>query len=428
MNTPFRVGSVVSPGDYIEPQKSDLISIAQYIFNGESLAVTGDPRIGKTSLLTYFSSPNVVRGLNSVYREWKMVFRFMDYHLFQDNSFTLREFWQVALTPIFDIFNKVEYPTIHAACQRWATEGSNFALTHLFSVLSNQRIRLVLCIDEFDDILSHPTLGSETFLGALRAIATREPSLTLIISSRLEVNELNERTNRNRRPGSPFFNHFIQIILGCFSTESASLLLDRAREVFSERDKSLLLFMVGRHPYFLQIAASALWDQYKLFHEANPEVRFREVWKKLCIQALSTLDDSWSFWSIRTKQVFAIIALEDIPKLIKTKSFDIKSLSQELSTCVNELMFLELRGYIEKNKENKYVLSSFLLLYWLALKLDTSIQKGDELGNWLMTEHRGAVLKAKHREKIIEIGRAIARVVETNQDLFLRVILENIMK
>ena len=353
MNNPFRVGTVVRAGDYIEPQNSVLASIAQHIFSGESIAITGEPRIGKTSLLTYLSSKRIVDSLNSIYKERQLVFRLMDYHLFQREDFTQKEFWQYALTPVEDALDNPDYSSVKSALSQWKMESSTFGLSNLFSEMSQHKICLVLCVDEFDDVLSHPVLGKGEFLGALRAMTTREPSLSMIISSRIDISELNERTNLNHRPGSPFFNHFIQLILGCFSNESARRLLNKAQSVFSDHDKTVILKMAGLHPYFLQIAASALWEEYNVVFENNPNTRLDQVWRKLCVQALSTLDDAWNFWTIRTKQVLSIIALDDAPRLLGTKTFDTKSLRQELSFCTNEIMFLELRGYIFRNKDGR---------------------------------------------------------------------------
>jgi hypothetical protein len=429
MRTPFRIGSVIEPGDYIEPRKSDLTFVAQCILNGESLAVSGEPRVGKTSLLTYILSPIVMRGLTSVSKEWRLLFQYMDYHLFRDENFTQKEFWQHSLSPLREILDNKLYLPVDMAYKRWQTEQTSFTLSNLFATMTKHKLRLVLCVDEFDDVLSHPILGGVPFLGSLRALTTMQPSLTMIISSRLSIQDLNARANPElHHAGSPFFNHFVQMILGCFSSDSAGLLLSRAQETFTDRDKSLLIFMTGYHPYFIQIGAGALWDQYHIYHQTDPQIRFSEVWKNLRVQALATLDDSWSFWNTRIKQVFAIIALQDAPRLLRTRTFDTKMLIEELSACTNELMFLELRGYIMKNKDGKYIIGSHLLLYWMAMKLDASIRSGDELGSWLMKEQRGAVLKPKHREKIVELGRTLAQALDANKDLFLRVILEQVMK
>ena len=161
-----------------------------------------------------------------------------------------------------------------------------------------------------------------------------------------------------------------------------------------------IIDFAGYHPYFLQIAGSALWEQYSIEHEENPVARLDKAWKKLCFQASSTLDDAWDFWTIRTKQVFSIIALDDAPRLLRTKTFDTKSLREELSACTNEIRFLELRGYIVRNTEGRYSLTSYLLLYWIALKLDESMRSGDAIGSWLMKEQRGAVLRPRQRDEI----------------------------
>ena len=133
MNNPFRVGKVVEPRDYIEPRKSDLTSIAQSIFSGESVAITGDPRIGKTSLLAYLCSDSIVQSLNSVFKDWKLIFQFADYHLFQRSDFTQKEFWEYALIPVENTFATPSYKLVEVAYSRWKVEQSTFALMNLFS-------------------------------------------------------------------------------------------------------------------------------------------------------------------------------------------------------------------------------------------------------------------------------------------------------
>ena len=45
-----------------------------------------------------------------------------------------------------------------------------------------------------------------------------------------------------------------------------------------------------------------------------------------------------------------------------------------------------------------------------------------------MKEQRGAVLKPRQREKLIEVGKFLGQTIEANKDVFVKLILANMLK
>ena len=114
-------------------------------------------------------------------------------------------------------------------------------------------------IDEFDALINHQRLNSTEFFGGLRSISSRSNgALAIVIASRQSIHSLNTKTQTINPASSPFFNIFKEFTLGGFPIPDVSLLLERARDIFSANDRLAIRSVAGCHPYLLQVAASAL--------------------------------------------------------------------------------------------------------------------------------------------------------------------------
>ena len=408
------------------PNRSNLQKIVRRILEGESTAIVGEPHFGKTSLLKYLYSPAVVHMIDSLQKEWKLIFQLIDYDLLQSHDIDPEEFWKNALMPIYQ-YVKDNNPSAKDAYENCiSSKFSSFSVDKLFSILEFSKIRLVLFIDEFDDMLLHPFLGKKEFLGALRSLATWKDSLAIVITTRSTVKELNEHTKRDIHRGSPYFNHFLEMILGPFSPEAFKKLLSKAGNLFTEPEKFVLLRFADHNPHFLQIAAHTLWDAYLTEKIDGTDNRLKLVWKHLCRQSSITLEDAWNYWTLRTKEVLAIVIIDDMPRLIENKGFETESFRSQLGNCTVEIEFLEDRGYI-KNSNGKYIISSQVLAWWLTNKITTSIQNQDEFGKWLMANQREGVLTGNQRDSMKRILMSLGNILRDNSDVFIKVILDRIM-
>ena len=154
---------------------------------------------------------------------------------------------------------------------------------------------VVLVIDEFDVLVNHPNFDGE-FFGTLRSLAIHTNALAVITASRLPVAEMNRRSLELNPYGSPFFNNFAEVRLIPLSPAECRALIDTTLATteirFSDADYALIYALSGRHPYLVQVAASALFDveadgraeghqaASTLFHDrAAPH--FDDVWRHL---------------------------------------------------------------------------------------------------------------------------------------------------
>jgi hypothetical protein len=352
MNNPFQYGRPVDPKEFIEIDVHLLLTIVGRIINRESTAIISEPRFGKTSLLNYLCSNKITKGINLIQKEWTLIFRYIDTHLLLSDSVSQQVFWYYALNPIEKYLKQNPNSPLNTAFRECEKRAFNsFSVQDLIEQMQEYKIRLILMIDEFDAFLVHKNLGNGDFFGTLRSLATQTESLVLVITSRLDLSDLNRQTQKVHYTGSPYFNHFIQIVLPPFSTKAANSLLSRAGDRFSNAEKEYLTQISGMHPYFLQMVAHCLWDAYEL-NINEPVDRLNYVWKQACDQSPIILNNTWDYWSIRVKQTFTIIALNDMPRLIGKDTFDTAALMETLNNCDQELRFLENRGFILK-KENK---------------------------------------------------------------------------
>ena len=130
----------------------------------------------------------------------------------------------------------------------------------LFTALDDAGLRIVVMLDEFDALLSHPILNSAEFYGSLRSLSSRFSSLALIIATRRSLNQLNVQTQEINPHSSPYFNVFTELRLGPLPKRDVAALLSQADERFSSKDRQFITLASGRHPYLLQLAADIMWE------------------------------------------------------------------------------------------------------------------------------------------------------------------------
>jgi hypothetical protein len=111
--------------------------------------------------------------------------------------------------------------------------------------------RMVLCLDEFEELTRHPREFSSDFFLDLRAIAQK--GMILVTGSHRMLSNLVSSTN----PVSPFFNIFAVVRVGPFSDKDAEDFVTRERPnvpKFTEMEKRAILDFAKGHPLVLQIA------------------------------------------------------------------------------------------------------------------------------------------------------------------------------
>ena len=143
------------------------------------------------------------------------------------------------------------------------SQAGSFTVKRLFETVDLAGWCVVLVIDEFNVLVNHPNFDAE-FFGTLRSLAIRTNALAVITASRVPVAEMNRRSLELNPHGSPFFNNFAEVRLVPLSPPECRALIDTtltSTEIrFSDADYALIYALSGRHPYLVQVAASALFD------------------------------------------------------------------------------------------------------------------------------------------------------------------------
>lgn len=236
IDCPFRTGNPVPTSGFYD-RRTPVRRIASRLRRGESSALVGEPRMGKTSLLHYLEhnlEQDELYGTSHV----GLRFSFIDSQAL-GSSFTPAQFWTQALAPIHTELVERD-PNSHFARQYHLAQANhfgNFNLEVLLDFLYERDRRMILLLDEFDQLIHHPVLNSAEFFGGMRALATRSRGLDLVIASRLPLARLHEATQPLNPTGSPFFNNFAEFVMGPFPDKDIDELLKQGSDRFTPQDR-----------------------------------------------------------------------------------------------------------------------------------------------------------------------------------------------
>ncbi|MFB0536140.1 MAG: protein kinase [Anaerolineae bacterium] len=256
---PFICGGPV-PSSHFVGREREVKTIFDAIANPApgSVAISGDPRMGKTSLLQYICDPTIIERWSL--SEDKYVLLFLDCG--STGDFTPPNFWQRVLV---HLLRKTKDRTLAEMIQSILTKQEvhydDFEAV-LYEMHTMGQV-LVLLLDEFEWVID---IGNErstrTFLGRLRALINRQPKvLSLIIATSQDLTGV---CRPLRFSTSPFYNSFIFQRLKPFTEANINQLIDKALKQtgveFSPEDCAYVSRIGGLHPYLVQRAASLIFD------------------------------------------------------------------------------------------------------------------------------------------------------------------------
>ena len=255
---PFIVGGPVPPEHFIGRER-EVKNILDRLANPAhgSAAVSGEVRIGKTSLLHYISSHRIAEkwGLSPE----KCTFIFVDSQTIV--PFSPMGFWHYVLK---SLAAREVYDQGYIDGLLKEDDVGSFELGELFDCIARDGKLVVLLLDEFEHIIEHVNPDDPQFLYRLRALINRPAhELALVLASRKPLTELCQNM---RFGGSPFYTSFALLSLGPFSWEEANRLMDvytRATGVtFSDRDREFAYEISKGHPYWLQKTCLKLFQRH----------------------------------------------------------------------------------------------------------------------------------------------------------------------
>ena len=397
LNNPFYHGNPVPQARFFG-RRGELRRLTGRICNyGQSSALVGDPRVGKSSVLKYLESQQQNREYFSQF-SGVLYFSYLDAHTF-DSTMTLGQFWEDALRPLE---NATNFPAVVQAYQLAQQEKfDTFVLERLLNALRNSDVRLVLLLDEFDLILHHPILNSSSFYGGLRSLSSRSEALSLMIAARQSLDVLNQATQQYSRTGSPFFNFMDEVLLGPFSDKDSESLLKQAGTRFKPEEREWVYLMAGGHPYLIQVAASALWEVYE-DGERNLSVRQKRVADVLYREAAKTIESTWNLWSPELKLVFTVVALDEMPNLLESRLFDVETMVKKLEDYSPELRHLEQHGYIapDSSLPGGWQVCTRVFTWWLADELRRAVRDDVAFEKWFAAQEWQGLLTKGEKDNI----------------------------
>ena len=402
--SPFVHGGPVAPADFLN-RRQELRRLLNRLEKGQATAVVGQPHMGKTSLLRYMLDKVKRDSINGV-RLDQCWFREIDSHMLS-KTFNQAAFWGHVLEPIAVYFKDGELRSLYETARE--NEFGAFTLMRLFAAMDAAGLRIVVILDEFDALLSHPILNSAEFYGSLRSLSSRYASLALVIGTRRSLNQLNVQTQEINPHSSPYFNVFTELRLGPLPKRDVATLLSYAGNRFDSKDREFITLASGRHPYVLQLAADIMWEVD--LEGLKGTERYRRVAEELQIQSEGHFADTWRSWSNAERKVVMAISLAQISFLAEDHQFDWSNMIEDITDYSPEIRGLEKSGTIVEVQPNRWEVTQRALLWWLADEVKRQVRDEESLEAWLESQEFDGVLTQKEKRSLLQVLGQLAGVL-----------------
>jgi serine/threonine protein kinase len=212
----------------------------------QSVAIVGERRIGKSSLLNHLCHPEIRRQ----YLDSPDAYAFVFIDLQEQREIGIPAFFETLFHGIEKAAGRTEAPGVAANY-----EGARQVLLRL----QEEGRKLILLFDEFDAITRNPNFPEE-FFAFLRAVANKYDVAYVTTSGR----DLQQLCHTDRIADSPFFNIFSNLFLTRFERDEALALIQepsRKAGVPLAPYVDDILGLAGLFPFFLQMACSTFFEQ-----------------------------------------------------------------------------------------------------------------------------------------------------------------------
>jgi len=299
LSVTFIYGRPVRANEFLD-RETELLTIFNRLRNGESTAVVGEPHIGKSSMLLKLVDTVTQREYLGFDSQHNLV-SVLDLHPV-GNDYTPLAFWQEALEPLYEVDDSQLRQHLEGIAQ---SSDVRRPLERIFNYLGTKGIRLILMLDEFERLLSHPNFQDSSFFALLRSLTTRTGGLALVTATRLSVAQMNERGRGLLDTGSPFFNNVIDVRMRPFDERTVGIFFDRADGSLEQEDRRFLRRIAGRHPFLLQASTAAL-------HETTGSDRHARATEQFYDWISFHFDDLWRTLDDRTRTTAVILSLVEL--------------------------------------------------------------------------------------------------------------------
>ncbi len=301
--SPFIYGRPLKPHEFFD-RDQNIREVWDGIIKGMSIAISGKPKIGKTSLINKIKDKDSFKSAKELKDEQvsSFVFLYIDTSTLKPN-FTPNDFWKsIGLKLQKTFYNNEAFKNLNSL-------KVNQEYVHdLFDRIEEFKIRLVLILDEFEVLLNHPHFRDYSFWAQIRSLATTR-SFVVIISISSHVKEIEDKGRELLDRGSPLFNYFKEIRLKAFDEKLALKFLNIVTPSWPDDYKKTIINLAGTHPALIQLVGD------KLFH-INPKGLNREIVNNF-LSELQTMSNNffseiWEFSKISEKYAAYVILVKGL--------------------------------------------------------------------------------------------------------------------
>ncbi len=281
----FHRGPIREPA-YFFGRKQETEQLFDLLKGGQSVSISGQRRLGKTSLLFYATNPEVsVRyGLDPDHTHWV----YLDGGMLDG----------LAEESIYGAIDRGLHPA--------GPESVKYEeLLPDLQALNDHKQHLIVILDEFEIFTENDRFQPRMF-NRLRGLANQLP-VQYVIASKEPLAKL---TFANPAVvSSSFFNIFAPLRLQLFQKQEANemltLLSQRSGELFHPDTIEFLLELVGPHPHFLQVAG---YHAFELQEKGQLSVNARLVVRERTMKDLEGhLEYYWRFLSAEEQYTLATL-------------------------------------------------------------------------------------------------------------------------
>jgi hypothetical protein len=368
---PFICGGPVLP-EYFIGREYELNKIFDQLtgYGFGSVAISGERRIGKTSLLKYIGDPDKAHEWGLVKDKTSLIY--LDCQSI--SRFSPTRFWQRVLKLMLRNAEESTITSAKALLEKEEISSTDFEA--VLDKIENQGRMLVLLLDEFEWVIrsENPKSEAETcdFLSGLRALINSTPkAFSIVLTTRKPLNEL---CRPIRFMGSPFYNNFIFVRLKPFTNAEVDELLQNALKdtgtSFTPNECEYIRQIAGRHPLLVQIVGSLIFESHRSGLDEIDNYAYKG--QKFEEQARHHFVDLWEYSTEQEQMLLMLIAIKKLEgRLNRKRTYDLGDLDLLFSQHERELKELADRGLVVNTKSDYEIFSS-IFEWWVVKELENS--------------------------------------------------------
>jgi len=299
--------------------------------NTQNISILGERRMGKTSLLLYFSNLKIYKKLTGSNHQIPVFFDFQG--MATDSKETVyRKLMNAVIDSIENAHSKgkilaKDFYNRFDSCIKNRKMSRKEAFLDTLSLIARYAIIIHFFFDEFEQTAINPELG-DPFYSTLRALY-KPGKLLFTIATRISLSELE---TKNTKYSSPFFNIFTKLQLYPFSENDIKKMIAlyfKTSQIIEDLNSCLptLRDLTGYHPFLFQTLCYHIAQSFKNDSYVSIQQSIDLAMESFENDIIDHFDYYWKISSPDEKSYIQLLAShEGLPKqnnkAIEKKLFD----------------------------------------------------------------------------------------------------------